>query len=89
MSTTRFAVLDALICEVEGITALQSASLPAVVALLRATLASDIDPLSLAAVLVEGIAATVAIKLPVEDRAEVAIASVRLLRDRLRHYGAI
>jgi hypothetical protein len=39
--------------------------------------------------LVEGIAATVAIKLPVEDRAEVAIASVRLLRDRLRHYGAI
>jgi hypothetical protein len=85
----RFPVLDNLIQEVENIAAAQPISLPAVVTMLHSTLASEIDPYSLAAVLIEGIAATLATKLPSENRGEAAIASVRLLRDRLRHYGAI
>jgi PAS domain S-box-containing protein len=57
--------------------------------LLRRIIASDADPYLLAGALVEGIATALAQKIPPEHQGDVAVETVRLLRDRMRAYGMI
>jgi hypothetical protein len=56
---------------------------------MKMAIASDADPYMLAGALIEGIAATVAQKIPPERQGDVAAECVRLLRDRLAAGGAI
>jgi PAS domain-containing protein len=56
---------------------------------LRGVIASDTDPYLLAGALVEGIAITIAKKIPHERHGEVSVESVRLLRDRMHGHGLI
>jgi PAS domain S-box-containing protein len=56
---------------------------------LRHVIASDTDPYLLAGALVEGIAATIAQKIPHERHGAVSVESIRLLRDRMRSHRLI
>jgi hypothetical protein len=57
--------------------------------MLKTVVASDADPYPLAGAPVEGIAATISARIPPERQGQVAVETVRLLRDRLRARGAI
>ena len=56
---------------------------------LRNVIASDTDPYLLAGALIEGVAATIARKMPHERHGEVSVESIRLLRDRMRGHRLI
>jgi PAS domain S-box-containing protein len=56
---------------------------------LRSAIASDTDPYLLAGALVEGVATTIAKKIPHERHGDVSVELVRLLRDRMRGHGLI
>jgi hypothetical protein len=78
-----------MIRHVEAKAATQPDHVAALVTLLRLVIPSDADPYLLTGALIEGIAATLDARIPVERRGEVAVATVQLLRDRLRVYRAI
>ena len=59
------------------------------VAVIKLVIGSETDPYCVAGALIEGIATTIATKIPPEVRGEVAVEAVRLLRDRLRATGSI
>ena len=67
----------------------QSNPLTMLIRHLRSVIASDTDPYLLAGALVEGIATTIAQKIPHELHGEISVEAVRLLRDRMRSYGLI
>lgn len=55
----------------------------------RSAIAKDGDPYLLAGALIEGVANVIAAKVPHERQGAVAVEAVRLLRDRLREWGAV
>jgi hypothetical protein len=57
------------------------------VVLLKLLIRSEADPYILAGALAEGVAATVAQRVPVERQAEASREIVQVLRDRLRAHG--
>jgi hypothetical protein len=85
----RFPALDALIRDAEAVAAERPDVLRTLVVLLKAAIASDTDPYLLTGALIEGIAATVAHRIPAETQGDVSVEIVRLLRDRLRAQGTI
>jgi hypothetical protein len=85
----RSPALDALIRDAEAVAAEQPYVLGTLVMLLKAAIASDTDPYLLTGALIEGIAATVAQRIPAERQGDVSVEAVRLLRDRLRARGTI
>ena len=62
--------------------------LPELIAALKVAITAA-EPHHLAGVLVEGIASTVAERIPPAAQGDVAVETVRLLRDRLRLRGVI
>ncbi len=60
-----------------------------VIALIKRAVERGADPYLLAGALVEGVAHTVAARVPAERQGETAVEAVRMLRDRLRVHGAI
>jgi hypothetical protein len=56
---------------------------------LNVVIASAADPYLVSAALIEGLAATVAQKVPDAKQGEVSVEVVRLLRDRLQLHGAV
>ncbi len=73
----------------EAIATGQSDPLTILLELLRRTIASDADPYLLVGSLVEGIASAIALKISREEHGEIAVETVRLLRDRMRSHGLI
>jgi hypothetical protein len=67
----------------------QSHPLTLLIRHLRSVIASDSDPYLLAGALIEGVATTIAQKLPHVRHGEVSVESIRLLRDRMRSHGLI
>lgn len=67
----------------------QSSPLTSLIRHVRSVIASDTDPYHLAGALIEGVAATIAERIPHERHGEVSVESVRLLRDRMRGHGLI
>jgi PAS domain S-box-containing protein len=67
----------------------QSNPLTMLIRHLRSVVASDTDPYLLAGALIEGVAITIAEKIPHERHGEVSVEAVRLLRDRMRGHGLI
>jgi hypothetical protein len=89
MAEQSFPDLDVLIRQIEA-RATESPDLLAIlIAMLKMVIASDADPYLLAGALVEGIAATISVRIPPERQGQVAVETVRLLRDRLREGGVI
>jgi hypothetical protein len=86
-SDRRAPAIDALIREAEAAASDQSDPLAALVHLIKLIIESETDAYLLTGVLVEGIAVTVARRLPDEKQGEVATEALRLLRDRCRAYG--
>jgi hypothetical protein len=65
-------------------------TLDTLITTLNVVIASNADPYLVSAALIEGLAATVARKMPDAKQGEVSVeVVVRLLRDRLRLHGAI
>ena len=89
MPEQSFPDLDALIRPIEARATEFPDPLAILIAMLKMVVASDADPYLLAGALVEGIAATISARIPPERQAEVAVETVRLLRDRLETRGAI
>jgi hypothetical protein len=89
MAYRHFPDLDELLRKIETEAADGPDPLAILVALLKLVMVSDADPYLLAGALAEGIAATIAKKIPAARQGEVAVATVRLLRDRLQAHGAI
>ena len=67
----------------------QSHPLTDLIGHLHDVIASDTDPYLLAGALIEGVATTIAQKIPPELHGTVSVDSVRLLRDRMRSHGLI
>ena len=86
---THFPALDALIRDVETITADQTDPLAVLILLLHMLIRSEVDPYLLNGALIEGIAATIIQRIPTEKRGEASLEAMRLLRDQLRSHGAI
>jgi hypothetical protein len=84
-----FPDLDALIRQIEATASDSADPLAILVALMKLTIASEADPYMLAGALIEGITATIMDRIPPEKRLDVAIETVRLLRDRLATRGII
>jgi hypothetical protein len=76
--------LRALIQGAEAAAASQPNMLNALITTLNAVIGSAADPYLVSAALIEGIAQTVAQKIPIAKQGDVAVEVVRLLRDRLR-----
>ncbi len=57
--------------------------------MLRIVIDSEVDPYLLTGPLVEGIAASIARKIPLERQDEVAIETVRVLVDRMKDRGLL
>ena len=85
----RFPALDALIRDVETIAADQTDPLAVLILLMQMLIRSEVDPYLLNGALIEGIAATILQRIPVEKRGEASLEAMRLLRDQLRSHGAI
>jgi hypothetical protein len=85
----RAPVLDALIREAEANATEKPDPVAIMVAVLKMVIASEADPYLLSAALLEGIAATVLLRIPDEMRGKVGIEAVRLLRERLDAYGIV
>jgi hypothetical protein len=85
----RIPVLDALIREVEAKAAERPDTVAILAAMLKLVIASEADPYLLSGALIEGIAATILLRVPEERRGEVAVEAVRLLRDRFQGHGII
>jgi hypothetical protein len=81
--------LNRLIQGVEAAAATKPDTLDTLIATLNVVIASNADPYLVSAALIEGLAATVAQKMPDSKQGEVSVEVVRLLRDRLRLHGAI
>ncbi len=73
----------------EAIARGQSDPLTILLDLLRRTIASDADPYLLVGSLVEGIASAIVQKISHEQHGEIAVETVRLLRDRMHSHGLI
>jgi hypothetical protein len=78
-----------LIRQAEGAARGESDPVAILVAVTKLVIKSDADPYCLAGAMIEGLATTIATKLPPERRGEVSVEAVRMLRDRLRATGAI
>jgi hypothetical protein len=89
MPDQSFPDLAALIRDVEAKAAEQPDPLAVLIALLKMVIVSDADPYLLAGALVEGIAATIAAKIPPERQGHVSVETMRLLRDRFKVAGSI
>jgi hypothetical protein len=85
----RFPALDALIRDVEIITADQTDRLAVLILLMHMLIRSELDPYLLNGALIEGVAATIMQRVPAEKRGEASLEAMRLLRDQLRSHGAI
>lgn len=83
------ASLEAMIRHIERIAAGHPDPVSALVEFIKVVIVSEADPYLLAGAMLEGVAATIAQKVPAERRGTVAVEAVRLLRDRLRAWGAI
>jgi hypothetical protein len=83
MPDRTFPALDALVRHVEETATNQLDPVAVLVAMLKLVVASDADPYLLVGALIEGVAASIAQKIPPERQSDVAIEAVRLLRDRL------
>ena len=81
--------MQALVRETEAAAANHADPIAVLVTVLRAVIQSDADPYLLSGVLLEGVATTIATRLPPERQGEMSVATVRLLRDRLHGLGAI
>ena len=89
MPDRAFPDLDEMIRQIEAKAAQLPDPLAVLIAQLKTIIASDADPYLLAGALVEGIATTIAAKLPPKRQGVVAVATVCLLRDRLKASGSI
>ena len=89
MPERMFPDLEKLIGQIEATATDAPDPLAILVALMKMAIASEADPYMLAGALIEGIAVTVAQKIPPERQGDVAVQCVRLLRDRLAARGAI
>jgi hypothetical protein len=81
--------LRALVQSAEAAAASHPNILNALITTLNAAIGSAADPYLVSAALIEGVALTVAHKVPPAKQGEVAVKVVRLLRDQLRWHGAI
>jgi hypothetical protein len=81
--------LNRLIQGVEAAVATEPDTLDALITTLNVVIASNADPYLVSAALIEGLAATVAQKMPDAKQPEVSVEVVRLLRARLLLHGAI
>ena len=73
----------------EAAAASQPDMLNMLITTLNVVIASAADPYLISAALIEGVALTVAQKVPLAKQGEVSVEVVRLLRDQLRLHGAI
>jgi hypothetical protein len=89
MPDRQFLDLDALIRQIEATACDAPDPVAILVTLMKVVITSDADPYVLTGALVEGITTTIAQKIPPEKRGEVAVESLRLLRDRLASQGLI
>ncbi|MBV9782772.1 MAG: hypothetical protein JO264_03035 [Acidisphaera sp.] len=81
--------LDALIREVEKAASEAPDPIAILVCVLRATIQSDADPYLVGGALIEGLASTVAQRIPPRRQRETAEGILRLLHARLETYGFI
>jgi hypothetical protein len=81
--------LEALIHNINQVSAMQPRPLDVTAAMIRRTIATGSDPYLLVGSLTEGISTAIIAQIPPERRTEVAIEALRLLRDRLRAYKLI
>jgi hypothetical protein len=82
-------VVDALIAEINQSTCMQPRPLDTAIAMIKLAIVADVDAYLLVVSLIEGIGATIAVHIPRERQRETAVATMRLLRDRLRIYHVI
>ncbi len=87
--TQRFSALDAMIRDIVTKTQMQSDCVEVLTSVTRLVNASGADPCVVLGTLVEGIVTTVVEGVPPEQRADVAIETVRLLRDCFMERGAV
>ena len=85
----RFEAVEDLIRQVESKAADEPDTLALMVALIKLVIRSEVDPYLLSGVLIEGIANTLARRIPEDRKREVAAQAIRLLHERLQASGAI
>ena len=85
----RFEAVEDLLRQVETKAADEPDTLALLVALIKFVIRSDIDPYLLSGALIEGVASTLASRIPDDRKREVATQAIRLLHERLQANGAI
>ena len=87
--TKRFSALDAMIRDIVAKTRARSDHVEVLVAVTQLINTDGADPYVVVGSLIEGIVTTVAERVPPEQRADIAIKTVRLLRDYLTEHGVV
>lgn len=85
----RFPRADRLIREVEKTAEEQLSYVEMLTALIRAAIDDEADPYLLIGAMVEGIAMTLAERVPRQKRHDLAAQTARLIGDRLRAHGVL
>lgn len=87
MPERRFPSLDELIRDIESQTASRPELAEILAVVIRMMVASDADPYLLLGVLTEGIAHTIASRIPEDEQADTAEEALSLLQERLEANG--